>query len=184
VQLRKKIAKTSVRRFLLVFLFVVVVCAVFAGFFFVRGTHSSEPLTLVLQTAAYAKSFCPDGQLYVLYHQGQDIGTIELRDGKVRGILLTDHKTRNINIKARDGGVFPGKLSVDLCQGDILRPTETIADDDLDGIPDKRVEWAYDGSRSSFYKLEEIKWKPIKHTQSQPTTTNFVRSQDPERGRS
>ena len=164
----------KIKRIVVFLIIVMIVCVVLAFLF--RSVHSSESLTLVLQTDAYTKSLYPNSQVYVLYHQEQDVGIIKLRDGKIGEIMITDKATRHISIHAKDD-VFPGKLSVSLCQGNAARPTEMVYDDNLDGIPDKRVELAYaEGSlgKSSLYELEEIKWKPIKRARSQPAATQKV----------
>lgn len=106
--------------------------------------------------------------VFSLAHRGRKFAIVELtpRDAIDSVQLLdTEGGRRAVRVSA-DGDLFPGRIMVDVCEGDLLSPSCTIMDNDADGIPDRRMDWP----TRTCYHLDDIQWGRKKGSETQPAT--------------
>ena len=117
---------------------------------------------LVVNQDARLKELFPGMSHYTLRCRGRDVGLIAADENGIKSVLVVDESSEhNLAIYARDG-VFPSYYSLSLCKpGKPEEPLVTIRDDDLDGIPDRRIDWL----TNTRYTLADIKWKPCQKPQ-------------------
>ena len=90
--------------------------------------------------------------------RGRDVGVIEADTNGIESMTLCGE--HQVYLKTRNR-IFPGYYSVSL--HDVSSPYDpfvTIIDDDLDGIPDRRMDW----ETNTRFILENITWKPVQKT--------------------
>ena len=135
-----------------------------AGLSFADGVAERDaPLCeLVVNQDARLKTLSPAMSHYTLRCRGRDVGLIVADENGIESVLVVDESSEhNLSIYARDG-VFPSYYSLSLCKpGKPEEPLVTILDDDLDGIPDRRMDW----QTNTRYTLADIKWKPSQKPQ-------------------
>lgn len=133
------------------------------------GQSKTEPaLTLVPETHPLLRELEPDRSHFVLKASGRDVALITVEQGQVVEMLLFNQGfTRQLSF---DGDVqaFPTSISISLHPvAEPYSPTTTIIDDNLDGIPDKRMDWV----NKQLYELSRIEWKPATPKTRPATTT-------------
>jgi hypothetical protein len=125
------------------------------GLFWARAI--AEPFSITRKSDARLTAIYPDSQHHVLQYRNRDVGIIESKNGKmVEMIILSLDIKHQIALEEKDG-MFPGTLRVETL--DPATPYEaliTVEDLDLDGVPDRKMDW----KGRQLYDLESISWKP------------------------
>jgi len=131
-------------------------------------------LSLERETESLYSEAFPEETLYHLKYRGRDFGSVTLDDEGVKCVLLIDAATqlRQISIDRKDG-LFPGKTHVEVNEGDLFEPVHIVFDNDMDGIPDGRMDWA----TKTVYVLDDIQWRVKDRPETQPATSEPASTQ-------
>jgi len=98
----------------------------------------------------------PGIRLYILQCDGRDAAGISLGPEGIERILVpTPNHGREVSIGKKNGR-FPGEISVTSNQPGGHEWISTVDDLDLDGIPDRRMDW----KAKQMFDLDSITWKP------------------------
>ena len=103
----------------------------------------------------------PNKTHYILSLNDQALGVVSLNaDKSMAGMLLINSVNgRTVNIIGVDG-LFPCACSVNVLRTPPSKgqSKSTVFDDDLDGIPDRLMDW----EKGTLYKIDDVKWSPVK----------------------
>lgn len=133
-----------------------------------RESPDEEELSLVRILDPRIHEITPDEHVFKLRTPGKDLALITLDRGEiVQMVIFRPDMTRQVVLSAASG-TFPDHLSISThSPSDPYLPTTVVVDDDMDGIPDRRVEW----DEKRVYRRESIRWKLVREGVSRTTTT-------------
>jgi hypothetical protein len=101
---------------------------------------------------------------YTLRQDSRDVASIVLRDGKLQSIMVwSPQLNRAVMLSARNG-IFPSALMIEhLRASNPKDATMTVMDDDLDGVPDRRMDW----ESEKLFERSGIEWI-LEHRSARP----------------
>ena len=109
------------------------------------------------------KELRPVEHLYMLRFDGQDAGAVSLGPDGIEEVFLISPSAEHTVTVSRTDNCFPGEISVAANQPGGRKGIWTVQDLDLDGIPDRRMDW----KAKQMFDLESITWKPRPRQQRQ-----------------
>jgi hypothetical protein len=104
-------------------------------------------------------------RLYVLQCDGRDVGGVALSTEGVEEVYLMSPSAEHTVTVGSVEGRFPGEISVAANQAGGCEGIWTVQDLDLDGIPDRRMDW----EAKQLFDLDSIKWQP--RPEQEPSTS-------------
>jgi hypothetical protein len=137
------------------------IVALFHAFFLPRPSDAL-PLSIIEDTGDIARQLAeilPGHRTLALMNREKPVACIGVKNGSIESLIVwTPDRASQVAIDSAHGA-FPGSAS--FCRflrpGRFDQPEISVLDDDLDGIPDRRMDW----TSKSMSRLDKISWAPI-----------------------